>query len=191
MDSMLQEQVDTLGDIYKNLTSTVLEYGYEYMREHPENSEIIKSIDETLKVFDLLESMIVIEDEDAPNQYESLPVKPSSQYQRINNSTVDAFDRSLNSPKLPEIYVNAVDDNLWKLYKTFNEKRRFNKPSPAHLQIPKETRNARKARIRQILESSLKKKIQENITQRALSAAQDEDGQLDISFNVEDLNLEI
>ena len=178
-----QKQIEEIGSIYLNLTSILLNYGYEYVKEHleeeNENSEIIKWLNETMKVLDLL----------APEE-----IKPSN----LNaNQEVQAIKQPRKkSPRVlrdvgPLIKIQTVPDRIEVLYERLDKKWGdiLRKPSPLHLQVPKATRNVMREKLKQVMKEKIREKIESKLL--ASQELQGNDDQLDVSFNVEDLNLEI
>lgn len=56
-DDLLVDDIEKVFEIYIKLTSVILNYGYEYIRENIETTKDISAIEEALKVIDELESV--------------------------------------------------------------------------------------------------------------------------------------
>lgn len=192
-----QETVDVICKIYTNLTSILLEYGYEYILDNLDKAEDVKYIDETLKLLNMLEADMDQEEPRHEQPQEKASTKPSSYPKawnfmtRLATSNADMINKRVPLIKYQEV-PETVRQHHARIAAKFNAQlaREFPEISKKQqLQVTDLRNRLLNKQLMQALQTSLKKKIEENLEQ--VPADQPRDQQLNRSINVENFDLEI
>lgn len=207
---LVQENVDFIGKIYTNLTSILLEYGYEYILEHLDKSEDVKCIDETLNILYLLESEMGREHKNElkspprmpaprmPTHRKSMPTANPKVWDfmtRLGTNKTDVVGR-----RLPLIRFRENPDSLIDYYSKIAAKvdnqvaREFQRaPKGQQLEVLDMRKRLLNKHVENALQSTLKEKVQQRLSQNPTPTRfqRPANEQLNQSINIEDLHLEI
>lgn len=116
----IQDQAKDICQIYTNLTSILLEFGYEYMLEHLEDKDDIACVAETLNILELLEKMV----EDEPEKDEDgYLLRLDGAHEKIMAGTTPLVKRSevKEKEKLRDYYMRLASSLDQKLAEIYNE----------------------------------------------------------------------
>lgn len=205
----VQEHIDEIGKIYTNLTSILLEYGYEYILDHLDKADDIKCIDETLKLLQMLE--LQMDQNTSMNNSKKFqsPQKPAPRKQQSKlpypkewnfMTRLATANEDMRTKRVPLIRYKHEPDTLLQYYSKVAAKldaqiaREFPQaPRNQRLEVMDLRNRLLKRQVQNALETSLKNKIQEKIAQNSkpIRAQRLGDKQLNQSINVENLHLEI
>lgn len=195
----VQDNVDSLGKIYTNLTSILLVYGYEHILENMDKSEDIECIDETLKLLSMLESDMAQEQANEPAQ--ATTSRKTTHPKHWNYMTRLATSHAdMKADQRPLISFKPVPDTLLQYYAKAAAKldaqlaRQFpNAPKNQQLHVMDMRKRLLNRNLKNALQTSLENKIKENLSQKPMptKAQRPENQQLNQSINIEDLHIEI
>lgn len=115
----IQDQVKDVCQIYTNLTSILLEFGYEYMLEHLKDKDDIACIAETLNILELLEKMVEDEPEKDDDGY---LLRLDGAHGKIMAGTTPLVKRPVKEKeKLRDYYARLASSLDEKLADIYNE----------------------------------------------------------------------
>lgn len=196
----IKGQVEEVCKVYTNLTSLLIHYGYEYILDHLELVDDISCIAETLNILETLEyddlaARQAQSNKDLPRlvtaQAEifkpSVPPRPMVTQQR-NPPNYQEIAGKLDD-RMSEIFDSPSDDNLDQLYNYRQQKKQQREiPKMKAIRSLREdlnSSNQRITRMKKDIRTKLNSKIQEKTTQQGPA------NRINLSVNVEDLNLQI
>lgn len=213
--------IDKACEIYIRITSMLIEYGYEYIREHVERAQDITGIEEILNTIDLLEEFMSKGSCSKPDHILRIATSQTS----ILSST-ESLQK--NKQETPEKLVNVYRDILSRSQPTeeieYFEPSRFTpqrnntvcarspakatgtKPKTATtMQMPKKNpmcdfdprKRIATLRFKKVLQNSIMQKVEEKLVemmtnqQEQQQQAEENQPNPNQSINVEDLDLQI
>lgn len=200
----VQDNIDSLGKIYTNLTSILLVYGYEHILENMDKSEDIECIDETLKLLSMLESDMAQEQANEPAQAtnsQATNSQKTSHPKHWNYMTRLATSHAdMKADRRPLISFTPAPDTLLQYYAKAAEKldaqlaRQFpSAPKNKQHQVVDMRKRLLNKNLKNALQTSLENKIKENLSQKPMptKAQRPENQHFNQSINIEDLHIEI
>lgn len=164
MDSEeIKEQIEDIGQIYSKLTTILIQLGHEYVKDKPEYFDIIKSLDEKMKILTMYDSLKYLEPSQPEPQCASTPAGTRSGQPQTLEEFIREFEPIIRSPKKT---ITPVEDSAaareFKINKRFRERwgdDYEDQPSSFHLQVPKQRSRRVEASVKSILEESLNKQV--------------------------------